>query len=53
VWKCQVQSVSQAIGAGVYGDWQPTAAEQLRLEQVFPDGVCDYDRPDAGLPGGP
>ena len=50
VWKCQTQSVSRAIRAGVYGDWQPTADEQARLEQVFPDGVCDWDRPDVGLP---
>jgi hypothetical protein len=50
VWKCQRQPVSRAVEAGVYGDWQPTADEMARLEQVFPDGVCDFDRRDAGLP---
>jgi hypothetical protein len=50
VWKCQLQPVSRAVEAGLYGDWQPTADELARLEQVFPDGVCDFDRRDAGLP---
>jgi hypothetical protein len=52
VWKCQLQSVDRAISEGLYGDWQPTAAEKARLEQVFPDGVCDYTKPDAGKPPG-
>jgi hypothetical protein len=52
VWKCATQSVDQAIARGVYGSWQPTAEEKARLEQVFPDGVCDYDRPDVGRPDG-
>jgi hypothetical protein len=34
----------------VYGAWQPTAEEQARLEQVFPEGVCDFSEPDVGLP---
>ena len=50
VWKCQLQPVSRAVETGLYGAWQPTADERARLEQVFPDGVCDFDRPDAGMP---
>jgi hypothetical protein len=50
VWKCELQSVGRAIRRGVYGDWQPTADERARLEQIFPDGVCDYSKPDVGLP---
>jgi hypothetical protein len=50
VWKCELQSVGRAIRHGVYGDWRPTAEEKARLEQVFPDGVCNFDRPDVGLP---
>ncbi|MGH9119201.1 MAG: DUF6351 family protein [Acidimicrobiales bacterium] len=50
VFKCELQSVSRAIARGVYGPWVPTAAERARLEQVFPDGVCDWTRPDAGRP---
>jgi hypothetical protein len=51
VWKCELQSVEEAIGRGVYGAWQPTSEERARLEQVFPGGVCDYDRPDTARPG--
>ena len=52
IWKCQLQSVDRAIRKGLYGDWQPTATEKARLEQIFPDGVCDYTKPDAGRPRG-
>ncbi len=53
VWKCELQSVDAAIDAGLYGHWQPTAEERARLGQVFPGGVCDYTRPDVGLPDSP
>jgi hypothetical protein len=52
VWKCRLQSVDRAMRKGLYGDWTPTAAERARLEQVFPDGVCDYTKPDVGKPRG-
>jgi hypothetical protein len=52
VWKCELQSVDRALRRGVYGDWRPTADEKARLEQVFPDGVCNWDRPDVGRPRG-
>jgi hypothetical protein len=52
VWKCELQSVDQAIERGLYGAWQPTAEERARLEQIFPGGVCDYDRPDTARPRG-
>jgi hypothetical protein len=44
IWRCRTQSVSRAIRAGVYGDWRPTAEQRQRLEEIFPDGVCDYRR---------
>jgi hypothetical protein len=50
VWKCELQSVDQALADGLYGDWQPDEAQRARLDQVFPDGVCDFRRPDVGLP---
>jgi len=50
VWKCALQPVGRAIAAGIYGDWAPTATERARLEQIFPDGVCDWTRPDVGRP---
>jgi hypothetical protein len=52
VFKCEPQSVSQAIAAGLYGSWTPTAGEQARLQQIFPSGVCDFSRPDVGRPVG-
>jgi hypothetical protein len=42
VYACQLQPVAAAIDRGVYGDWQPTAAERQRLEEIFPTGVCRY-----------
>jgi hypothetical protein len=52
VFKCERQSVADAIAAGTYGAWQPDATEQARLETIFPTGVCDWTRPDAGRPVG-
>jgi hypothetical protein len=52
IWKCQLQPVSRAVARGLYGDWRPTAAERDRLRQIFPQGVCDYGKPDAGRPRG-
>jgi hypothetical protein len=51
VFKCQRQPVAAAIDTGLYGSWEPSAAEQARLEQIFPGGVCDFSKPDAGRPG--
>jgi hypothetical protein len=50
IFKCQLQSVSRALRRGVYGSWEPTEAEEDRLRAIFPTGVCDYTKPDAGLP---
>lgn len=50
IFKCHLQSVGSAIAGGVYGDWQPSEAERARLEQIFPGGVCDWSRGDAGRP---
>jgi hypothetical protein len=51
IFKCQMQPVADAISAGAYGSWEPSAAENARLEQIFPSGVCDFSKPDAGRPG--
>jgi hypothetical protein len=50
VYKCALQSVDDAIARGLYGSWTPSAAEVTRLKQIFPTGVCDYSRGDAGTP---
>lgn len=48
-FKCQLQSVSEAMKKGLYGSFA-SAALQSELEKIFPDGVCDYDAPDMGRP---
>jgi Tannase-like family of unknown function (DUF6351) len=50
VYKCALQPVSKAIARGLYLSWKPTAADRARLETIFPTGVCDYTKPDQGLP---
>ncbi|HSG82225.1 MAG TPA: DUF6351 family protein [Gemmatimonadota bacterium] len=50
IFKCQLIPVDQAIGRGFYGVWTPAPAETAALWAIFPQGVCDYTQPDAGLP---
>ena len=50
VYKCALKPVATALSDGTYGSWTPTAAEAARLTQIFPTGVCDYSKPDAGRP---
>jgi Tannase-like family of unknown function (DUF6351) len=51
VFKCALQPVTDAVTGGLYGSWVPTDADIDRLEAIFPQGVCDFGRPDAGRPG--
>jgi hypothetical protein len=50
IFKCQLQTVADAISRGVYGSWVPTSAKRARLQEIFPSGVCDWTLPDAGRP---
>ncbi|RFF27820.1 hypothetical protein DZK25_05960 [Wenzhouxiangella sp. 15181] len=50
VFKCQRKSVDAALDDGTYGDREFTADQVDRLEEIFPQGVCDYSLPDAGRP---
>ncbi len=50
LFKCRLIPVAEAIGRGYYGVWVPDAAQQATLAAIFPQGVCDYSQPDAGLP---
>jgi hypothetical protein len=50
IFKCATGSVDAAIAAGVYGSWVPSAAEKARLEEIFPEGVCDWSQDDVGRP---
>ncbi|MDH3647779.1 MAG: DUF6351 family protein [Gammaproteobacteria bacterium] len=49
VFKCHLQSVDQAIAAGLYAphDMRPYWEQ---LVEIFPDGVCDYSAGDVGQP---
>jgi hypothetical protein len=50
VFKCALQPVDRAVAHGLYGAWQPSESELARLNAIFPQGVCDYSKPDLALP---
>jgi hypothetical protein len=50
IFACRRQPVARAAAQGLYAPWVPSAEDIARLQQIFPDGVCDYTKPDAGLP---
>lgn len=49
IFKCQLQSVTDAIAKGEYGDLNMWPYLE-RLETVFPSGVCDFSLADMGRP---
>jgi len=49
MFKCQLMPVNQAIELGVYGSVDMQSYQQ-KLEQIFPQGVCDYNQVDQGRP---
>jgi hypothetical protein len=49
VFKCHLRSVEDAIANDVYAPID-IAPHREELEQIFPDGVCDYSRGDAARP---
>ena len=50
VFKCATKSVEQAIDDGDYGAWDPTTEQQATLEDIFPEGVCDWSLGDVRRP---
>jgi hypothetical protein len=52
LFKCQLIPVAEAVARGFYGAWAPAPADIGALVTIFPQGVCDYTKPDAGLPPG-
>ena len=50
IFKCKLQPIRRALAQGLYGSWQPSDAELDRLNAIFPTGVCDYSKGDAGRP---
>ncbi|KQP12829.1 hypothetical protein ASF43_20015 [Pseudorhodoferax sp. Leaf267] len=51
VYRCALKPVEHAIWDGSYGAWRPNAREAALLKRIFPQGVCDYSRPDQARPG--
>jgi hypothetical protein len=49
IFKCQLQSVTDAIAKGEYGELNMWPYLE-RLETVFPEGVCDFSLADLGRP---
>lgn len=50
IYRCALKSVERAIADGSYGAWSPSVQETARLKRIFPQGVCDYRRPDQAKP---
>jgi hypothetical protein len=50
IYKCALKPVQTALQDGTYAPWIPDAPSVARLKQVFPQGVCDYGRPDQARP---
>ena len=48
VFKCALQSTDEAIGRDVYGTRKPSPEQKARLEEIFPQSVCDYAARRAG-----
>ncbi|MFV0316114.1 MAG: DUF6351 family protein [Microthrixaceae bacterium] len=51
VYKCALKPVTTAVDDGDYGEWTPSETEVAELEELFPDGVCDWSKRSVGYPG--
>jgi len=49
-FKCALKPMSIALTDGTYANIRFTPQQVARLEYVFSSGVCDYTKPDLGLP---
>ena len=50
IYDCARKSVDAALADGTYAPWAPNASEIAQLKQIFPEGVCDYSKPDQARP---
>ena len=49
IFACGRQPVERAGAQGLYAPWVPSSSDVTRLKQIFPDGVCEHTKGDAGL----
>ncbi|MBQ0747823.1 MAG: hypothetical protein KBT82_15855 [Marinobacter sp.] len=52
MFKCSLKPVATALTDSTYGTVSFSEAEVTRLNEIFPDGVCDCSQPDQGRPAG-
>jgi hypothetical protein len=52
LFKCALKPLPAALADGTYGSTAFTDAQKDWLARIFPQGVCDYGRPDQGRPPG-
>jgi hypothetical protein len=50
IYRCALKPLALALADGSYGGWVPNAGEREQLKRIFPQGVCDYSRPDRARP---
>jgi hypothetical protein len=50
IYDCAKKSVDLAVADGTYAPWVPSVADVVQLKAIFPEGVCDYARPDQARP---
>lgn len=50
VFKCHLKPLDVALSDGTYGNWTPDADQITLLNDIFPQGVCDYAQGDQGRP---
>lgn len=51
IFKCALQPVEHALAKGTYGIHTAGIAQSLsQMQRIFPNGVCNYERPDQGRP---
>ena len=52
IYNCSRKPVDTAVADGTYAPWTPIADEIAELKAIFPEGVCDYSKPDQARPCG-
>ena len=50
IFKCALKPVDKAFKDGTYNEVVFTDIDRARLKEIFPAGVCDYNKKDVGKP---